>query len=62
MGTQESIYYGVPMICTPVFIDQLQNAEMYSRKKIAIKLDIDEITSESLTNAITEIIKNPVYK
>lgn len=62
MGTQESIYCGVPMIAVPLFADQPLNADSYVKKKIAVKLDFREITTKSFTIAINEVLNNPEYK
>ncbi|XP_014220312.2 UDP-glucuronosyltransferase 1-3-like [Trichogramma pretiosum] len=62
MGTQESIYYGVPLIGFPLFGDQHFNIESYAKKNLAIKLDRHNIKEETLTAAIKEIVNNPAYK
>lgn len=62
MGTQESIYYGVPLIGIPLFGDQHFNIESYVRKNVAVKLSWEKMSERSLTDAVNEIIKNPVYK
>ena len=63
MGTQEAIYYGVPMIGFPLFGDQYLNIQAYVKKQIAIKINLHNITEENLMNALTEILKTPsLYK
>lgn len=62
MGTQEAIYYGVPMVGVPVFFDQHFNLKSYVQRKIAIKLNYDEVTDKTFTNALKEILHNPMYR
>ena len=62
MGTQESVYFGVPMIGFPLFGDQHFNIESYAKRDIAIKLDRHHITEEIFTESIKEILHNPKYK
>ncbi|XP_058795220.1 UDP-glucosyltransferase 2-like [Phymastichus coffea] len=62
MGTQESIYYEVPMIGIPIFFDQHYTLNTYASKKIAIKLPLYEVTEATFTHALRQILQNPKYR
>ena len=62
MGTQESIAYGVPMVGIPLFGDQYMNIKSYVRKNLSVMLPLSQITEKSLTEAIENILKNPIYR
>ncbi|XP_066586589.1 UDP-glucosyltransferase 2-like [Prorops nasuta] len=62
MGTQESVYCGVPMIGIPFFGDQHVNVKTYARRKIAIAFEsIQDVTAEKLADAIKTIVNDPTY-
>jgi MGT family glycosyltransferase len=62
-GTQESIYYGVPMIAIPQMDEQAITARQIENKGLGLAfLDKDQITSESLRDAIVKILNDDSYK
>ena len=62
MGTQEALYYGVPMIGLPIFTDQFSNVEIYVRKSMAIRINYDKINEESLDKSLNLILSDPKFK
>ena len=57
-SVQESSMKGVPMICIPLFAEQLRNAKMIEYREIGVSLDKDAITTEVFIEAIKEVIEN----
>ena len=62
MGTGEATYCGVPLIGIPLFADQHANMDLYVKKKIAVKLNLEDINEENFKNAVVKVLKNPIYK
>lgn len=62
MGTQEAIYYGVPLIGLPFFSDQLPNMQIYVKKNMGILLDHKTINERVITQALNSILTDPKYK
>lgn len=62
MGTQEAIFYKVPMICVPFFAEQYVNCDISTVKNISLKLYINTATKEDYENAFKELLSNPIYK
>lgn len=58
LGVQEAIYYGVPVVGIPIFVDQHTNAEKMESKGIAIKMKWKNLTKTSLIKAVQDIINN----
>ncbi|XP_046736277.1 UDP-glucosyltransferase 2-like [Diprion similis] len=61
MGTQEAIYYGIPMIGIPLFGDQIQNIDSYVKMGIAVYINNEEITEENLDAAFNAVLNDPSY-
>ncbi|KAK2584309.1 hypothetical protein KPH14_006702 [Odynerus spinipes] len=62
MGTTEAVFCGIPMVGIPLFGDQRVNIQNYVKKNVAISLgSIEEVTEETLTNALQTVLKDPSY-
>lgn len=62
MGGQEAIYFGVPMVGVPLLGDQRFNVANYVQRKLAVRVQLHEITEKTFTHALNEILKNPIYR
>ncbi|XP_046745423.1 UDP-glucosyltransferase 2-like [Diprion similis] len=62
MGTQEAIHAGVPMIGIPFFSDQKFNVMGYAHRGFAVYLDYLKISKESFSEALAEVLTNPMYQ
>lgn len=60
LSTIEAVHHGVPMVGIPIFGDQKMNMAQATLKKFAVAVDYDELTEEKLTNAVNEILRNPM--
>ncbi|XP_065140143.1 UDP-glucuronosyltransferase 2A1-like isoform X2 [Paramisgurnus dabryanus] len=61
-GLYEAIYHGVPMVGLPLFADQPDNLVHMKTKGAAVILDINDMTSKDLVEALQTVINNPTYK
>ncbi|XP_063921532.1 UDP-glycosyltransferase UGT5-like [Zophobas morio] len=62
LSTTETIYHGVPILAIPVFGDQHLNAKAAVKNGYGLMLPYPEITEESFTQNIREILNNPKYR
>lgn len=60
LSTHEAIWHGVPMIGMPFFMDQNSNIKMLVDKKVAVYLNYEEISMDTVEQALREIIYNPM--
>lgn len=60
-GIFESIYHGVPMICSPFFGDQFDNARDAKHAGFAEVLRLGETTAEQLVSAIHKVLTDPRF-
>ena len=58
LSTQEAIHRGVPLVGIPIFADQHYNLARIVSAGIGIKLDYENITTESVTWALNEVLNN----
>ncbi|EAW71060.1 UDP glucuronosyltransferase family 1 member A3 [Homo sapiens] len=61
-GVYESICNGVPMVMMPLFGDQMDNAKRMETKGAGVTLNVLEMTSEDLENALKAVINDKSYK
>ncbi|RZB40719.1 UDP-glucuronosyltransferase-like, partial [Asbolus verrucosus] len=61
-STTETIYHGVPILAIPIFGDQKLNAKIAIDNGFGLSIPYSEISEETLTRNINEILNNPKYK
>lgn len=63
MGTQEAIYFGIPVIGIPLFGDQKLNLQNMARKNVGVNLgSFNNVTEENLYNALKSVLYDKKYK
>ena len=58
----KATYTGIPMIGIPLFSYQFYNAAVVKHKEIGAVVEIGTITSETVAEALDEVLNNPKYK
>ncbi|XP_018570250.1 UDP-glucuronosyltransferase 2B2-like [Anoplophora glabripennis] len=61
LSTLETAYHGVPILGIPFFIDQFMLTNAMVEKGVGLKLELSDVTTESLLNAINELLQNKKY-
>ncbi|XP_012385650.1 UDP-glucuronosyltransferase 1A10 isoform X3 [Dasypus novemcinctus] len=61
-GIYEGICNGVPMVMMPLFGDQMDNAKRMESRGAGVTLNVLEMTSEDLENALNTVINDKSYK
>ena len=52
----ESTYHGVPMICSPFFGDQFDNARIAKQAGFAEEVDLETTSAEEFANLIRKVL------
>ncbi|GJQ80787.1 hypothetical protein Trydic_g9378 [Trypoxylus dichotomus] len=61
LSVKEAIYHGVPVVGMPIFLDQKAHAIRMEYKGLGRYLEVETMTSDSLYEAIQEVLNNPKY-
>jgi glucuronosyltransferase len=62
LGSQEAMWYGVPILGFPVFGDQPQNAFRFENLGVAERMSIVNFTETELYDNIKKLMENPKYQ
>lgn len=58
IGTLETVYFGKPLICIPIFVDQATNAAVSRHHGIATILNFNKLDEHTFRTAIIEMLNN----
>lgn len=61
-GVMEAIYFGVPMVGMPIFIDQGDALIKMKEKGIAVGFNKDTATADEIYELISEVLTNTTYR
>ncbi|XP_020612276.1 UDP-glucuronosyltransferase 2B33-like [Orbicella faveolata] len=61
-GILESTYHGVPMICSPFFGDQFDNARIAKHAGFGEVMDVDTMSADEFINLIRKVLTQPRYR
>lgn len=58
ISTTEAAYYGVPLLCFPIYVDQLTNAAFSTKNGVAVTLKFADLSEEILSDALNKVLNN----
>ncbi|XP_066906305.1 UDP-glycosyltransferase UGT5-like [Halyomorpha halys] len=61
-GITEGAYFGVPLICMPLFSDQEYDSRFVEKAGFGTVLLLEDFNKENLLANINEVLKNPKYR
>ncbi|XP_046411251.1 UDP-glucosyltransferase 2-like isoform X4 [Neodiprion fabricii] len=56
LSTQEAVWWGVPLVGTPFFLDQHMNIDLLVKKGVALSLDYESLTTETILERLNRAI------
>lgn len=59
LSTQEAVVRGIPIVGIPIYGDQGYNLAKIVSAGIGIKLDVGNITTETVLWAVNEVLNHP---
>ncbi|KAG0719706.1 UDP-glucuronosyltransferase 2B14 [Chionoecetes opilio] len=62
LSLQESIFHATPLLVLPIFSEQPKNAMFVENSGLGRMLVWEELTADSIVDALTDIITKPKYK
>lgn len=57
----EAAHYAVPVLCIPMYYDQLGNSERMKQSGVGLTLDMATMQLDKVRDAIMELLENPKY-
>ncbi len=61
-GTREALSAGVPMVSVPMFAEQPANAARVEELGVGLRLNVEDVTHESLGGSLRELLDDPRYR
>uniref|UniRef100_A0A8C5B015 UDP-glucuronosyltransferase n=1 Tax=Gadus morhua TaxID=8049 RepID=A0A8C5B015_GADMO len=61
-GIYEGICHGVPMVMMPLFGDQPDNVDYMVARGVAVVIDVFDVTTEKVLEAINKVVNDTSYK
>ncbi|XP_047109016.1 uncharacterized protein LOC124777597 [Schistocerca piceifrons] len=58
----EATYHAVPLVVIPVFSDQHHNAAKIAQSQIGVRLNIQDVTKDTLLRSIRTVLEDTTYK
>lgn len=62
LSTTEAIYHGVPIVGMPIFADQRSNIKKTMNQGMAVQVDYETLSAESLATAINNVINDKTFE
>ncbi|XP_063840845.1 UDP-glycosyltransferase UGT5-like isoform X2 [Scylla paramamosain] len=62
LSLQESVYHNTPLLVLPIFGDQPKNGMFVENSGLGHMLVWEELTADSIVDALTDIVSSPRYK
>ncbi|XP_072176390.1 UDP-glucuronosyltransferase 2B1-like [Diadema setosum] len=61
-GCYEALYHGVPVVVTPIFVDQPDVAQRIVSREMGVALDFNALSAEKIFNALHAVIYDKKFK